>query len=180
MKTENLSTLKIHKLTQEQYDRELSAGRIDESAIYLTPDEEVDFDVYATKEEMNAAIVVLDERLSNSISDLRSTVTVDATSGAKSIALTAASSNTEYRYVYASGITSLALSTSEIFDNNVEAYYSVIFKSGTTATTITNTLRAFFSGDDCTNGAFTPSANKTYDVGIYWNGLSWQAVVRGV
>ena len=38
MITENLSTLKIHKLTQEQYDRELSAGRIDNSALYLTPD----------------------------------------------------------------------------------------------------------------------------------------------
>jgi hypothetical protein len=39
MKTTNLSTLKIHKLSQEQYDRELAAGRIDENAIYLTPDE---------------------------------------------------------------------------------------------------------------------------------------------
>ena len=37
--TENLSTLKIHKLTQEQYDRELVAGRIDSNALYLTPDE---------------------------------------------------------------------------------------------------------------------------------------------
>lgn len=42
MKTENISTLKIHKLTQEQYDRELAAGRIDETALYLTPDEEND------------------------------------------------------------------------------------------------------------------------------------------
>lgn len=40
MITENLSILKIHKLTQEQYDRELAAGRIDETALYLTPDEE--------------------------------------------------------------------------------------------------------------------------------------------
>ena len=39
MITNNLSTLKIHKLTQEQYDRELEAGRIDPSAIYLTPDD---------------------------------------------------------------------------------------------------------------------------------------------
>ena len=38
MLTENLSTLKIHRLTQEQYNRELAAGRIDENAIYLTPD----------------------------------------------------------------------------------------------------------------------------------------------
>lgn len=39
MITQNLSTLKIHKLTQEQYNRELAAGRIDENAIYLTPDD---------------------------------------------------------------------------------------------------------------------------------------------
>lgn len=39
MITENLSTLKINKLTQEQYDRELAAGRIDENALYLTPDD---------------------------------------------------------------------------------------------------------------------------------------------
>jgi hypothetical protein len=35
--TENLNTLKIHKLSQEQYDREKEAGRLDNSAIYLTP-----------------------------------------------------------------------------------------------------------------------------------------------
>lgn len=39
MITENLSTLKIHKLTQAQYEREVEAGRIDASALYLTPDE---------------------------------------------------------------------------------------------------------------------------------------------
>ena len=40
MITENLSTLKIHNLTKEQYERELEAGRIDENALYLTPYEE--------------------------------------------------------------------------------------------------------------------------------------------
>ena len=40
MKTETLSTLKIHRLTEEQYERELAAGRIDPNAIYLTPEEE--------------------------------------------------------------------------------------------------------------------------------------------
>lgn len=39
MITENLSTLKIHKLTQAQYDRELASGNIDGNSIYLTPDE---------------------------------------------------------------------------------------------------------------------------------------------
>lgn len=41
MNTENVSTLKIHKLTREQYERELGAGRIDPMAIYLTPNEEL-------------------------------------------------------------------------------------------------------------------------------------------
>jgi hypothetical protein len=50
--TENLSTLKIHKLTQEQYDREFEAGRIDPSAMYLTPaDEETDPTVPAWAKE---------------------------------------------------------------------------------------------------------------------------------
>lgn len=49
MKTENLSTLKIHKLTQKQYERELEAGNIDENALYLTPDEEIDLSGYVTK-----------------------------------------------------------------------------------------------------------------------------------
>lgn len=37
MITENVSTLKIHKLTQEQYDTALAAGNLDENALYLTP-----------------------------------------------------------------------------------------------------------------------------------------------
>jgi hypothetical protein len=52
--TENLSTLKIHKLTQAQYERELEAGRIDPNALYLTPDgggnSTIDLTGYATEE----------------------------------------------------------------------------------------------------------------------------------
>ena len=40
MNTESLSTLKIHKLTEAQYNRELEAGNLDENALYLVPDEE--------------------------------------------------------------------------------------------------------------------------------------------
>lgn len=39
MITENLSILKIHKLSQTQYERELAAGNIDPNALYLTQDE---------------------------------------------------------------------------------------------------------------------------------------------
>jgi hypothetical protein len=41
--TENLSTLKIHKLTQEQYDRALASGNIDANALYLTPEDSPDW-----------------------------------------------------------------------------------------------------------------------------------------
>ena len=41
MITENLSTLKIHKLTQEQYDREFVADNLNENEIYLTPDRSI-------------------------------------------------------------------------------------------------------------------------------------------
>ena len=56
MDTQNLSTLKIHKLTQAQYDRELAAGNIDENALYLTPDEAVDLSGYATVEQLNESV----------------------------------------------------------------------------------------------------------------------------
>lgn len=41
MITENLSTLKIHKLSDSQYQREKDAGRLDEMALYLTPEKKV-------------------------------------------------------------------------------------------------------------------------------------------
>ena len=53
MRTENLSTLKIHKLSKSQYERELNAGNIDENALYLTPDEETDLSIYALKEDLD-------------------------------------------------------------------------------------------------------------------------------
>lgn len=56
MITENLSTLKIHNLTKEQYERELAAGSIDENALYLTPYEEMDLSAYATQEYVDDAL----------------------------------------------------------------------------------------------------------------------------
>ena len=47
MITENVSTLKIHKLTQEQYDTALAAGNLDENALYLTPNSQAENVEYA-------------------------------------------------------------------------------------------------------------------------------------
>ena len=52
--TEMVSTLNIHKLTQEEYDQALANGTLDENALYLTPEEDIDLSAYATKDELSA------------------------------------------------------------------------------------------------------------------------------
>ena len=52
-KIENVSTLKIHKLSQEQYDREFAAGNLEDNAFYVTPAEEIDLSPYATIAQLN-------------------------------------------------------------------------------------------------------------------------------
>ena len=37
MITENLPTLRIHELTKEQFEQQLSADTLEQNAIYLTP-----------------------------------------------------------------------------------------------------------------------------------------------
>lgn len=71
MKTTNIPTLTIHKLTQAQYDRELANGNIDENAIYLTPDNSsgatpegdyVDMDTFVTgMTEMDSRVIELEK-----------------------------------------------------------------------------------------------------------------------
>ena len=43
MKTQNIYTLKIHKLSQAQYERVKAQGQLAEDAFYLTPDTTADF-----------------------------------------------------------------------------------------------------------------------------------------
>ena len=56
MITQNLPTLKIHQLTDEQYKRVKESEDYDPNALYLTPDEVIDLSKYVTKEESGAAI----------------------------------------------------------------------------------------------------------------------------
>ena len=90
--------------------------------------------------------------------------------------------NTEYRFLHSEGLIHLKLTTDNSipFEINTEFHITIIFKSGATATTIENTVGVYYTGDDCDGGTFTPVANKIYELGIWWNGLSFQGVVRGV
>lgn len=51
MITENIPTLKVHKLTQEQYDTARQNGTLDNNSIYLTPTEIKD---YALRSDLKA------------------------------------------------------------------------------------------------------------------------------
>lgn len=46
--TETLSALKIYKVSQAEYDDALANNTLEENAIYLTPDEEIDLSPYET------------------------------------------------------------------------------------------------------------------------------------
>lgn len=74
MITENLSTLKIHKLTQAQYDRELAAGNIDANALYLTPDEakNIEIDTTLTQSGMAADAKIVGDTINEVIENKQS------------------------------------------------------------------------------------------------------------
>lgn len=74
MITENLSTLKIHKLTQEQYDRALAEGNINKNEFYLTPDTD---SVSITKTEINNNGELIITLSDNTVSNLGRVVGVD-------------------------------------------------------------------------------------------------------
>lgn len=70
MITENISTLKMHKLTQEQYNREFINGNIDEKAIYLVPEEERVGNLSDLKTNDKTSIVDAINELTNAINGL--------------------------------------------------------------------------------------------------------------
>ena len=57
MKTENVDTLKINRLTQAQYDAAVKAGTINENEIYMTPDDnELDTTQFLRVSDENSAV----------------------------------------------------------------------------------------------------------------------------
>jgi hypothetical protein len=51
--TEILQTLKILKLTQEEYDTASKNGSLEDDTLYLTPNQEIDLSNYATIDQLN-------------------------------------------------------------------------------------------------------------------------------
>ena len=62
MKIENVSTLKIHKLTREQYENAVKNNALDDNAIYLTPSENTEKD-YALKSDLETKADLVDGKV---------------------------------------------------------------------------------------------------------------------
>ena len=97
-------------------------------------------------------------------------ITTDTTSTTVSLTL---ADNHEYRYTQ--DLTSLTLTMP-----SGDFISSIVFASGSTPTSMTYDSNIKWSGDDVTNGQFVPSADKDYDIMMYYNGLNVNGIVRGV
>ena len=56
--TEHLPTLQIYRLSQEEYDKKVADGDIDEDALYLTPSNNVDLSKYAIREDVTQVQII--------------------------------------------------------------------------------------------------------------------------
>ena len=72
--TQSLNTLNIHKLTQAQYEILLRNGKIDENAIYMTPNEAFDKSQFATVEQVNAKADKEHKHIIDDVDELRETL----------------------------------------------------------------------------------------------------------
>lgn len=102
----------------------------------------------------------------------KETITTDTSATTATLTL---ASNNEYRYTQ--NLTSLTITLPASIDNDFIAW--VVFNSGSTATTITIPNTVKISGDDVESNVFTPVANKTYNIGFWYDGINVNAVVRG-
>lgn len=120
--TETLPTLKIHKLTQEQYDQELENGTIDENALYLTPDEEIDLSGYVTVEQLNDKANISHTHEINDVNNLQVSldeILVDAKSYTDGIALNKANVSHNHDEVYdEKGSANTALNSAKTYADN--------------------------------------------------------------
>lgn len=139
-----------------------------------------DLDLTSQKATQNAtAITALQTRATTIESDvtaLKIVVVTDTTAGDK---IANPLNNYDYRFGSLSGITSLTINAfGGTLATNTDVTFSVSFLSGTTATTITNTLGVLFTGDATSGLVFTPLASKQYDIVIWYDMIGWQGVVR--
>lgn len=156
MNIENLSTLQIHKLTREQYKRELEAGRIDEKALYLTPDEELE--VLAQNDPTGTGSLSLNRRAGTTIGTNSVAMGTDTAASGKC-------SHAEGCYTTASGYTSHAegyYTTASGQNSHAEGYNTTSKGGGHSEGRRTLALGSYSHAEgDSTNKASTSYTSST-------------------
>lgn len=90
-----------------------------------------------------------------------------------------AKKNTEYRYLYP-GANKIQIGMPTNSSSTVDFICSLVFRSPETATEFTYSNNLKFTGDECSDGVFVPAAKKVYNIIFWYDGYSYNAVVRGV
>ena len=84
--------------------------------------------------------------------------------------------NTEYRCT--NDMTTITYTMPASPANNYITW--LVFPSGSTATSFNYPNTILWTGDDVSNNVFTPVADKTYNCAIWWDGINFNGVARGV
>lgn len=132
------------------------------SEVYSKPESDITF---ATKTEVNSISDELANK-SDKITILSSDETV--------ISLTP-QNDTEYRYGV---LTSISFTLPTKINNDY--IVGVVFRSGDTATVMAYPDSIKWTGDEVTDNLFSPEANKTYNLILWFDGINVNVVARGV
>lgn len=107
------------------------------------------------------------------------TVTVQAASvSASPVPDLTLANNTEYRFT--GDLLSLNIVLPTMSETSDVCDTWLRFSSGSTATAITYDSSIKWSGDDVTSGNFVPVSNKIYNIGFWFDGIHFNAIVRGI
>jgi hypothetical protein len=107
-----------------------------------------------------------------SVDGKQDNTTITTDTSATTVSLTLADNN-EYRYTQELSSLTLTMPSGDFIS-------SIVFASGSTPTSMTYDSSIKWSGTDVTSNAFVPQANQEYEIVFWYNGLSVNAVVRGV
>jgi len=108
---------------------------------------------------------------SSALTNYQQQATITALSATDSITL---ADNTIYN-----GSEQTALTIATPTSATVDFICQINFTSGTTATTLTST-NVNYIGEDTSSNVFTPVASKRYTVVIYYDGVNFVGVVKGI
>ena len=145
-------------------------------------------DNYAALAKESAETAAASEKTATKASENASEAAADIKDSFEAVIITSAEvapsvtveNNHEYRYAAPLTALTLALPTELTAEDKLSALLTFKTVANTDMVLSYSTANIDFTNDDCEEGVFIPLQNKMYDIAIYWNGLKYQGIVRGV